>query len=75
MTTVEDERGPGLDFYFVFCVQQSSVRGCRFTFVFVYFIIKVCKCSPVPTSFFSIYELRYTDYFYLAIASLFSLFI
>ncbi len=26
---------PGL--YFVFCVRQSSVRGCRFTFVFVYF--------------------------------------
>ncbi len=27
---------PGL--YFVFCVRQSSVRGCRFTFVFIYFI-------------------------------------
>ncbi len=33
-------------------MRQSSVRGCRFSFVFVYFIIKVVKCSPVPASFF-----------------------
>ncbi len=37
---VKDERGPGLDFYLC-CVRQSSVRGCRFSFVFFYFIIKV----------------------------------
>ncbi len=36
----------------MFCVRQSSVRGCRFSFVFVYFIIKCVKCSPVPASFF-----------------------
>ncbi len=30
----------------MFCVRQSSVRGCRFSFVFVYFIIKVITCSP-----------------------------
>ncbi len=36
----------------MFCVRQSSVRGCRFSFVFVYFMIKVFKCSPVPASFF-----------------------
>ncbi len=42
VTTVEDERGPGLEFYFVFCVRQSSVRGCRFSFVFLYLIIKMC---------------------------------
>ncbi len=36
----------------MFCVRQSSVRGCRFSFVFVYFIIKVITCSPVPASFF-----------------------
>ncbi len=47
-TTVQDERGPGLDFYFVFHVRQSSARGCRFSFVFVYFIIKVFECSPAP---------------------------
>ncbi len=28
-------------FYFMFCVWQSSVRGCRFSFVFVY-LIKMC---------------------------------
>ncbi len=27
-------------FYFMFCVRQSSVRGCRFSFVLVYLIIK-----------------------------------
>ncbi len=42
VTTVEKERGPGLEFLFVFCVRQSSVRGCRFSFVFVYFVIKMC---------------------------------
>ncbi len=52
VTTVEDERGPGLEFQFVFCVRQSSVRGCRFSVMFVYLIIKVIKCSPVPASFF-----------------------
>ncbi len=59
--TVEDERGPGLDFYFVFCVRQSSVRGCRFTFLFGYFVIKVFKCLLVPASFFPIYEMCYID--------------
>ncbi len=49
---MEDERGPGLDFQFVFCVRQSSVGGCCVSFVFVYFIIKCVKCSPVPASFF-----------------------
>ncbi len=56
VTTVEDERGPGLDFS-LFSVRQSSVRGCRFSLMFVYFIIEVFKCSPVPASFFPIYEL------------------
>ncbi len=36
----------------MFCVRQSSVRGCRFSFVFVYFVIKCVECSPVPASFF-----------------------
>ncbi len=30
------------NFSLCLCVRQSSVRGCRFSFVFVYFIIKVC---------------------------------
>ncbi len=40
--------------YFVFCAGQLSVRGCRFSFVFVYFIIKLIECLPVPASFFPI---------------------
>ncbi len=36
----------------MFCVRQSSVRGCRFSFEFVYFVIKCVECSPVPASFF-----------------------
>ncbi len=52
--TVEQEfrerTRPG--FYFMFCVWQSSVRGCRFSVMFVYFVIKMFKCSPVPASFF-----------------------
>ncbi len=37
--------------YFMFCVWQSSVRGCRFSVMFVYWL-NVFKCSPVPASFF-----------------------
>ncbi len=36
-TTVEGERGPDQDFYLVFCVQQSSARGCCCSFAYVYF--------------------------------------
>ncbi len=40
MTTVEDERGPGLDLFCVLCA--AVVReGLPLYFVFVYFIIKV----------------------------------
>ncbi len=39
-------------FYFMFCVRQSSARGCRFSVMFGYFFIKMFKCSPVPASFF-----------------------
>ncbi len=39
-------------FYFMFCVRQSSARGCRFSVMFGYFVIKMFKCSPVPASFF-----------------------
>ncbi len=45
----------------MFYVCQSSLRGCCSYFVFVYFFIKVFECSPVPASFFPIYELRYSD--------------
>ncbi len=36
----------------MFCVWQSSVRGCRFSVMFVYLVIKMFKCSPVPASSF-----------------------
>ncbi len=47
-------------FYFMFCVWQSSVRGCRVSFVFVYFI-KMClnvRRFPPPSS--RTYQLHYT---------------
>ncbi len=46
-------------FYFMFCVWQSSVRGCRFSFVFVY-LIKMClnvRRFPPPSS--RTYQLHY----------------
>ncbi len=39
---MEDERGPGLDFSLCFV----------FSVMFVYLIIKVSECLPVPASFF-----------------------
>ncbi len=47
-------------FYFMFCVRQSSVRGCRFSVMFVYFVIKMClnvHRFPPPSS--RTYQLRY----------------
>ncbi len=44
----------------MFCVRQSSVRGCRFSFVFVYFVIKKLlnvRRFPPPSS--RIYQLSY----------------
>ncbi len=35
------------------------MRGCRFYFVFVYFVIKIFNFLPVPASFFPIYEQCY----------------
>ncbi len=43
----------------MFCVQQASARGFRFSFVFGYFVSKIFKCFPVPASFFLFYELCY----------------
>ncbi len=48
-------------FYFMFCVRQSSARGCRFSVMFVYFVIKMwlnVRRFPPPSS--RIYELRYS---------------
>ncbi len=45
----------------MFCVRQSSVRGCRFSFVFVYLIIKVLNVRRFPPPSSRIYELRYNE--------------
>ncbi len=48
-------------FYFMFCVWQSSVRGCRFSVMFVYFVIKMClnvRRFPPPSS--RTYQLHYS---------------
>ncbi len=40
-------------FYLMFCGWQSSVRGCRFSVMFVYFVIKMClnvRRFPPPSS-------------------------
>ncbi len=50
-------------FYFMFCVWQSSVRGCRFSVMFVYFVIKMClnvRRFPPPSS--RTYQLRYSGH-------------
>ncbi len=45
----------------MFCVRQSSVRGCRFSFVFVYFVIKVLNVRRFPPPSSHIYQLHYSD--------------
>ncbi len=50
-------------FYFMFCVWQSSVRGCRFSVMFVYFVIKMClnvRRFPPPSS--RTYQLHYSEH-------------
>ncbi len=43
----------------MFCVRQSSVRGCRFSFVFVYFVIKVLNVRRFPPPSSRIYQPHY----------------
>ncbi len=53
---------PGL--LFVFCIRQSSVRGCRFSFVYVYFIIKVSNVRRfLPPSYNNQPQLLYWNNF------------
>ncbi len=54
VTTMEDERGPGLDFYFVFCMWQSFARGCRLLSFYCLFIsllkcLNVCRFPPLSS--------------------------
>ncbi len=61
-------------FYFMFCVWQSSVRGCRFSVMFVYFVIKMClnvRRFPPPSS--RTYLLRYRKFLRKNIPGFFSI--
>ncbi len=58
VTTVEDERGPGLDFNLCF-VCGSRPWGAAALLLCLFMLLKLFKCSPVPASFFPIYELCY----------------
>ncbi len=58
-TTVEDERGPGLDFNLCF-VCGSRPWGAAALLLCLFILLKLFKCSPVPASFFPIYELCYS---------------
>ncbi len=58
-TTVEDERGPGLDFNLC-CVCGSRPWGAAALLLCLLIcLLNFFKCSPVPASFFPIYELCY----------------
>ncbi len=58
VTTVEDERGPGLDFNLCF-VCGSRPWGAAALLLCLFMLLKYFECSPVPASFFPIYELCY----------------
>ncbi len=60
VTTVQDERGPGLDFNLCF-VCGSRPWGAAALLLCLFMLLKLFKCSPVPASFFPFYELCYND--------------
>ncbi len=62
VTTVEDERGPGLDFNLCF-VCGSRPWGAAALLLCLFMLLKYFECSPVPASFFPIYELCYNNTF------------
>ncbi len=59
VTTVEDERGPGLDFNLCFVCGSRPWGAAALLLCLFICIIKLVECSPVPASFFPIYELCY----------------
>ncbi len=58
VTTVQDERGPGLDFSLCF-VCGSRPWGAAALLLCLFMLLKSVECSPVPASFFPFYELCY----------------
>ncbi len=59
-TTVEDERGPGLDFNLCFVCGSRPRGAAALLLCLLICLLNFFKCSPVPASFFPIYELCYT---------------
>ncbi len=58
-TTVEDERGPGLDFNLCFVCGSRPWGAAALLLCLFICLLNFFKCSPVPASFFPIYELCY----------------
>ncbi len=52
VTTVEDERGPGLDFSLCFVCGSRPWGAAAFHLCLFNLLLKCIKCSPVPASFF-----------------------
>ncbi len=52
VTTVEDERGPGLDFSLCFVCGSRPWGAAAFLLCLFIWLLNVFKCSPVPASFF-----------------------
>ncbi len=52
VTTVEDERGPGLDFNLCFVCGSRPWGAAAFHLCLFILLLKCVKCSPVPASFF-----------------------
>ncbi len=52
VTTVEDERGPGLDFSLCFVCGSHPWGAAAFQLCLFIVLLKCLECSPVPASFF-----------------------
>ncbi len=63
---MQDERGPGLDFSLCFVCGSRLWRAAALLLCLFICIIKFFKCSPVPASFFPIYELCYSHLYSMA---------
>ncbi len=66
-TTVEDERGPGLDFNLCFVCGSRPWGAAALLLSLFICLLNFFKCSPVPASFFPIYELCYNQLYTLFI--------
>ncbi len=58
-STVEDERGPGLDFSLCFVCGSRPWGAAALLLCLLICLLNFFECSPVPASFFPFYELCY----------------